>query len=75
METFYVQGKLEKTGHAKGSVAGADLSHQCTTIKMADENDDIVYMYIESSPAGVAQISLQTKTQPLKELGYPDVNR
>ena len=62
METFYVQGKLDKTGHAKGSSPGADLSHQCKTIQMADDNDDIVYIYITSSPAGVAQIALQTKT-------------
>ena len=62
METFYSQGKLEKTGHAKGSTPGGDLSHQCKTIEMADENDDIVYIFITSSPAGVAQISMQTKT-------------
>ena len=62
METFYSQGKLEKTGHAKGSTPGDDLSHQCKTIEMADDNDDIVYIFITSSPAGVAQISMQTKT-------------
>ena len=54
METFYTQGKLEKTGHAKGSTAGADLSHHCKTIKMADENDEIVYIYIPSTTNGVA---------------------
>ena len=75
METFYVQGKLDKTGHAKGSTPGDDLSHQCETIKMVDDNDDIVYVYIESNASGVAQISLQTSTQPLKELGYPDPSR
>lgn len=65
METFYVQGKLEKTGHAKGSVAGEDLSHQCKTIKMENDDDGIVYIYIKSTDKGVAEIELQTKTQPL----------
>jgi len=42
---------------------------------MADDDDDIVYIYITSSEAGIGQISMQTKTAPLKELGNPDPTR
>lgn len=32
MESAYEEGKLEKTGHARGINAGEDLSHHCKTI-------------------------------------------
>ena len=32
MEAAYAEGKLEKTGHARGDNPGEDLSHHCTTI-------------------------------------------
>ena len=75
METFYSKGKLAKTGHGRGTTPGEDLSHQCTTIKMQDENDEIVYIFIESSPLGIGQLKVQTRTQPLLDIGYPEADR
>lgn len=71
MEIFYEQGKLELTGHAKGSSPGEDLSHQCKTLRLADDYDKIVYMQIVSGLLGVSQISVQTNTDHFVTLGLP----
>lgn len=74
MLAFYEEGKLAATGHGAGSSAGMDLSHQCTTVEMADGNDNLVYIQIESGRDGVTQINVQTDTLPLIPLGNPDVD-
>lgn len=39
---------------------------------MEDANDNLVYIHIKAGKQGVSQISLQTDTKPLQELGNPD---
>lgn len=63
---------MEKTGHAKGTTAGADLSHHCVTVKMDDATDNLVYIHVTSGQDGVSQIELQTSTKPSTVLGNPD---
>lgn len=65
--TSYASGKLEATGHAKGSVNGADLSHQCGTISLNERqgSDKLTYIRIRSGPRGIEEISAQSEREPL----------
>ena len=70
MESFYTNGKLEATGHAKGNSAGDDLSHQCFTHKMKDGGDALVYIKIDSSDDGISRLTIQTNDDPEEIFGF-----
>lgn len=72
-EAFYANGKLEATGHARGTTAGDDLSHHCITYTF-DDQDEIKLAQITSSEEGVSQVTISTSKKPTFDLGIPDSN-